>query len=481
MIVKFLNKKSIDVTICNIFENRDAVVVQHTDTLQESCCYNVEAAAFKFGIKATSFHWYYSGLQDGLTEISETGVINFSQYIPTDRYCRADGNSSFLPDYESSTVSAAGAVYYGRTEGESKPTKYPNHGQETFDFSNGVKGYDVLNSVNGSEGNIDFVREMIKIEKWYKDNFGIKGSCGSDRQGRIGSKEIYMPNFLGIRKTSVLADMSYNNIERLDFIHRDLSSRWEDGFINGSVATSNTKLTDSINAAFLNNEFFNDFTHWHRAELYPLNGGIQNLYNLYELIYNSVNGRNAWYASYAQAVEYYWFKRMTKRVRATIVSNVLTLVADFDDEFILDQIAGIDKKLIYDRIKQPLSVLIDTTGTTLAGKNLQGAEMISLGSNQFVVDIPFIIEGNGLKFVVLKETQNPKYKDFTIPVITSNVNRVITTNVPTKAVIFSGEFLSNMSAGKRSNVYNYTHDFNGISGSRLGLISVYGKSSLTDI
>src|SRR5690606_34908847 len=106
-------------------------------------------------------------------------------------------------DYASSTITNQfSADYYGKNIEESKPASYPNQGQELFDYTNGVKGYDVVNGVSGSEGNMDFIREMEHIDKWYLEKFGRLPSTGADRQGRIGSKEIYMPFYLGIRKTS---------------------------------------------------------------------------------------------------------------------------------------------------------------------------------------------------------------------------------------------------------------------------------------
>lgn len=477
MKVKFLPKKSIEVEICDIYEDRDAVIVQHTDTLQENTCFNAEALGFKFGIKPCAFHWPYSALQNGLSDINNTGVLKFGVYVPTDRY-RSETEALYLPDYSTTAVTVNGARYYGKNVGDSKPSGYPNNGQDLYNYTSGVKGYDIVNSKPGSEGNMDFIREMKYIDKWYSDNFARLPSAGSDRQGKIGSKQIYMPYYLGIRSTSFNGNVSYRNLERLDWIHKYLTSRWEYGFIYDDKPLYSQRLIDGINLAFEEKGLFNDFVHWHRTLTY---GGIQQLEELYQLIYNTVNDRNAWYTGYSEAVEYYWFRSMTKRVRASFIEGKLHLIADFDDEFINENLAGIDKKLLYNRIKQPLSVKIDLTGTELAGKEITGANMISLGDNKFIVDIPFEIEENGFKTVVLEITESPSYKDFTAPIILSNISGVITTNTPTKAVMYKGSFGESMTIVKRSNTLSLNHNFNGLNGDKIGLISMYGVSSLIEM
>lgn len=478
MKVKFLPKKSIDVEICDIYEDRDAVIVQHTDTLLTSTCFNAEALGFKFGIKPCAFHWPYTGVQTGLSDIAETGVLKFGVYVPTDRWRRDSENFGYLPDYNATVVSAEGASYYGKVSGESKPKGFPNNGQELFDYTGGVKGYDVGSGLPGSEGNIEFIREMEYIDQWYLDHFGRLPSSGADRQGKIGSKEVYMPYYIGMRKTTFDGNVDYYGLDRLDLIHKDLTSRWENGFMYGNKPQYNQYVIDGINAAFDNNGLFNDFVHWHRT---IANGGIDQLRELYQLIYDTVNGRNAWYTGYSEAIEYYWYRSMVKTVRGSIIDGKLYLVADFDDDFINEQIAGIDKRLLYDRIKQPLSVKINLTGTPLAGKNLGGANMIRTATNQYTVDIPFKFEENGFKTVVISEVNTPDYKWFTAPSIQSNNSGLITTNVPVRAVLFNREFNQTMTVVKRSNIVSTNHDFSGLEGTKIGLVRPTGVSSLIEL
>lgn len=479
MITKFLPKKSIDVEICDIYEDRDAVIVQHTDTAQSNTCYNAEALGFRFGIKPTIFHWPYTGLQTGLSEINDTGVLKFGVYIPTDRWRRDSENNGYLPDYNATVLSEAGALFYGKTAGQTKPAGYPNQGQELFDYTGGIKGYDVASGLPGSEGNVEFIREMEYIDNWFVSTFGRLPSGGCDRQGKIGSKEIYMPYYLGMRSTQTDYNTSYYGLDRLDYIWKKLTSRWENGFLNNDIPTYNTRLIDGINNAFVSKGLFNDFVHWHRT--LTATGGIQLLEQLYTLIHDTVGGRNAWYAGYGEASEYYWFRQMTKTVRGSIIDGRLYLIADFDDDFINEKLAGIDKKLLYNRIKQPLSVKIDLTGTPLEGAALQGADMIHLGNSQFIVDIPFLVEENGFKAVVLSPTTSPIYKDLSSPGIISNVSGVITSNVPTKAVLFNRDFTQQMTVVKRSNLLRTTHDFSGLAGTRIGLVNKWGASTLVTV
>ena len=477
MRVKFLPKKSIEVEICDIYEDRDALIVQHTDTFQSNTGFNVEALGFKFGIKPTAFHWPYSALQEGLTDIYKTGVVKFGVYVPTDRF-RTGSRSGYLPDYTSDTITQAGVDYYGDhlTIGQVKPYR-PNQGQDLYNISNGNVGYDVINGVAGGDGNMGFINEMNYIDDWFYNLFGRLPSVGSDRQGVIGSKEIYMPHYLGIRSTSPNNNVDYYDIDRLEFIHRKISSRWEFAFMNDDFDGYNNALIDSVNKAFTEKGLFNDFVHWHRALSY---GNIHWLHDLYELIHTTVDDRNAWYCGYDEAVEYYWNRKMTKRVRGSFINGKLHLVADFEDEYKDDIISGIAKKLDTRRIHQPLSVKIDLSGTEFDGKDIKGAKIISLGYNQYIIDIPFNKTAMGFNSVILENTLTPEYKDFTKPTIVSNEGGLVTTNIPTKAVIFSGNFNETMSSVDRSNEFSLVHDFSGKSYEYIGIISDTGISSLIE-
>ena len=493
MKVKFLPKKSIDVEICDIYEDRDAVICQHSDTLRDDSTYNVEALGFKFGIKPLCYIWSYGGLAPDLQDIYNTGIMRFGSYIPSDRYRDNSSSFGYLPDYSSTTLSSQGANFYGRTAGESKPASYPNQGQELFDYTSGKRGYDVINSVGGEDGNRGWLNEIQFQQEWFKSLFGRYPSVGADRQGQIGSPEIHMPYYLYVRDTAPNGMTSYGRTNdgrylgfpeqeenRILLMQRFLTSRWEYG-MRGIIplATADANVLNGINDAFTYKGMFTDFLHWYWSISHG--GDVYWLHYLYELIYNSVDGRNAWYCGEDQAIEYMWFRKMTKRVRGYINDGKLHLIADFDDEFFNEKLSGIDKKLVYDRIKQPLSVKIDLTGTELAGKNLKGADMISLGNNQYIVDIPFTIEDNYLQSVVLEEAETPNYKDFNEPLMLSNINGVITTNLPTKAVLFSGEFNESMIAVKRSLELSTSHDFSDASGSKLGLITEWGVTSLVEI
>lgn len=484
MKVKFLPKKDIEVEVCEIYEDRDAVIIQHTDTLLENTAYNVEALGFKYGIKPTAYHWPYGGIQNELTDINNTGIIKFGVYIPTDRY-RGLSNAGVLPDYTNNTITTQfSADYYGKNIGDPKPARV-QQGQDLFDYTNGIKGYDVVNGFSGTDGNMDFIREMEYIDNWYNQNFNRLPSTGADRQGVIGSKEIYMPHYIGIRKTTPdnsLENHEYNDIDRLGFIHKDITSRWENGFAKPNMNEENDLLVLSINRAFEVKGMFNDFVHWHRAITHA--DDIYKLHDLYELIHNTVNGRNAWYTGYSEAVEYYWFKKMVKRVRASFINDKLYLIADFDDEFFNQQIAGIDKKLLYNRMKQPLSVKIDLTGTIFENQDIisNNGGIISLGNNEYIIDIPFIIAENGFKQVVISETTGPKYKNFNNPNVLNFSNGMITTDQPCRAVLFENTFNETMTVSSRKLELNITHSFELDSNSKyIGLITEYGQSILYDL
>lgn len=476
MRVKFLPKKDINVEICNIYEDKEAVIIQSTDTLQSNTAFNCEALSFKYGIKPTVYHYPYANIQTDLKNIQDSDVLKFSIYYPTDRY--RDGNESYiLPDYLSNTLTQEGADFYGRTIGESKQTGYPNQGQELFDYTHGNRGYDVNNSQAGNDGNLGFINEINYIQNWFKKKFGVYSSASSDRQGKIGSKEIYMPYFMSMRRASVdnsLINAYYSDIDRLGFIYKKVNSMWESAFDKEDTSVEDNILVTAINNALMVNGMFHDFSHWHRAR----DGKELKLVELFDLINKTVDNRNVWYASANEACEYYWYRQMVKRVRGSFINGKLYLVADFDDEFFRDKIAGIDKQLLYDRIRQPLSVKVDLTGTILDGKDIKGGGIINLGDNKFIIDIPFNVLGNELQQVEISETTQPIYKNFTKPTVLNYNNGIITTDLPCKAVMFNGDFNAPMTYVKRFNNFSTNHDFNGFSGTKIGLITESGVSIL---
>lgn len=483
MKVKFYPKKYIDVKVCPIYEDKDAVIVQHTDTLLQNTAYNVEALGFKYGIKPTAFVWPYSNTESELNSFDGTGVIKFGVYIPTDMYRTETGENKDLPDYSSATLSEEGAEYYGREFGESKDKGFPNNGQQLFDYTNGVKGYDIANGVAGAEGNKDFIRLMQYIDDWFYEHFNRLPSNGSDRQGKIGSKEVYVPFYLGIRKTQPVTDGTaeiYESgaIDRLSFIHRSITSRWEYTFYNNEPSY-NQVMIDSINRAFEIKGLFNDFVHWHRV--LGVEGGYPLLEQLFKTIHETVGERNAWYTGYGEAVEYYWFKSMIKRAVGGISNsgNEILIVLDFEDDYsgIFD--AGIPMDLLYERLKQPISVMVDLKNTFLEGKiiDAEGCEIVSKGNDVYIINIPF--NGvNGFQQVVIKEAVYKNYKDFEH--ITYQIkNDKIITNKPVKCVFYRGEFDVRMSVISRDNVFSTEHDL--VDGfTKIGLIDNVGQTVLIE-
>lgn len=496
MKVKFLPKKSIEVEICDIYEDRDAVICQHSDTLRDNCTYNVEALGFKFGIRPLCYIWSYTGLATDLRDLYDMGVMRFGQYNPSDRYRDDDGRANYLPDYSSTVLSNQGATFYGRTAGESKPASYPNQGQELYDYSSGRRGYDVINSRAGADGNRGWLNEIEYQHEWFKSIFGRYPSVGSDRQGQIGSPEIYMPYYLYVRDTQTNNMTSYGRAndgrylglpeqeeDRILLMQRLLTSRWENG-MRGIIPleTSNQRLINGVNNAFQYKGMFTDFIHWYWSILHG--GDVYWLHYLYELIYNAVDGRNAWYCGEDQAIEYMWFRRMTKRVRGSFIVDKLYLIADFDDEFINEKLAGIDKKLVYDRIHQPLSVKIDLNGTQFEGKEITSnvSKIISLGNNQYIVDIPFILAENGFKEVVISETTTPNYKNLNKPKVLSFENGIITTDLPCRAVLYDGDFHESMTRSQRQLELKKSHTFVLEENSKyIGLITEDNQSILYEL
>ena len=494
MEVKFWPKKYVDCEICDIYEDRDAVVVQHSDTLQSNTAAYVEALGFKYDIKPTAMVWPYSAITTGLGQIAESGVMKFGIYTPSDRYVGSDGISRVLPDYAGTTYSAAGAAYYGVTQGTPKLSGEPNQGQELYDVSAGVKGYDVSGGHAGTEGNADFERQMDAVMTWYMNEFGRLPSGASDRQGKIGSPEVWIPYFLGIRNTGFNGNTSYGrskaggflgdpgiDLDRVVLMRKVLTSRWENGFLNNNIPLYNQRLIDGINNAFTYKGLFNDFTHWHRA---VTSGDITLLDDLFSLIHSTVGGRNAWYTGFGEAMEYAWYREMASRAVATLVGDNIHIVIDFVDYLKNDDSAGVPMRMLYDRIKQPLSVKIDLTGTVLAGQPIKSSfgKPQHLGGNEFIIDVPFNDPREGFKGVVLSSSGSADYKDFTAPsaeISVSGGNTIVSCNSLCRVVLFNGNLTDNPVIVGRSNELKDQHVIPGL-GNMIGLISESGETVLIE-
>lgn len=240
-----------------------------------------------------------------------------------------------------------------------------------------------------------------------------------------------------------------------------------------ALATAETM----INKAILENGWYNDFSHWHWADVHGDKDQLEQFFSQQNALLNGVN-----YVSLGsgEAVEYMWLRKQFKRGGIYQKGDGLVLICDVKN----------DDNLPYSAISQTLSVEVDVTDTVLANRELEAtSDILKVSENKFIVQVPYN-RRDGFSAVHLNATSNPKYLDLSLPNLISsdtNENKInIVSDKKTKAVLFkipTGGSLYQAEVVERSQEYSEKHTFTTVSGydSYVGLITKAGQSTLTKI
>lgn len=498
-------------TVADHLYGAQASVTQCTDTLASVRAAG-ELCGFKFNVALTAFVSRYDGRLDDVTNIHGTGRIKAGCYIPTDRWKNPNtGNIEIIPDYVATAWTAAGAAVFPVTIGAAKVTRYPNHGQELYELTSGTLGWDHNTGTPGANGGAEWYAVMDEIDSYFQTFLGIKPSTGSYRNGQTGSKFLNMRRFLAGRNS----DLNYTSFEgqaytsygrskatsqllgrpQLDNnrgarISSFCSSRTQDttsGALDmGTQTQAKNFLAAQVAQAILDGGYYMDFNHWHNATAAFMHD------NIISTIGNAVAGANVANLSYSEMMEYLFLRDMVTSVQATGASNI-TVSVTLADPYKGQTIGGIDTAILYDRIRVPISIKINTTGTALEGKELQttNGTVCKLSANEFVLNIPFG-GAEGTVSTTISETVSPNYLSLAKPAISSytkdSSTLTVNTSLPTKAVLFTvaaGGIDYNSAIHARSNSLGAQHTFNisAVSATdlRVGLVTAAGQSILSNI
>jgi hypothetical protein len=258
-----------------------------------------------------------------------------------------------------------------------------------------------------------------------------------------------------VTRLSGAGEVGYDFNERLE--HKSSS------IFNYDVRDFSTSEALSRAEGFLNNAisqegWYNDFSHWHWAEQY---GDINQLEQFFSSQRALLNTTNSVTLGAGEALEYMWLRKQYKRGGLYQDESELVLISD------VKNVEG----LPYKTINTSLSVEVDLTGTILAGKEIESdTDILKVSGDKFIVQVPYS-GSDGFKTVRLRETTNPNYMDFSLPVI-QTVSKTgslldVTTDKPTNIVVFSvpsGGSLYQASVLARSSIMspNHTIDVTGI-------------------
>ena len=169
------------------------------------------------------------------------------------------------------------------------------------------------------------------------------------------------------------------------------TTRWFDNAISQGAEQDSSVFTrvlsevaDEIDATMINGGWFNNFTHWH----WVYNPGTYDYRSIYEGYFDMLAQKNAdneiYFAGYGEAVAYMVYREMISR--AVMYSPVgyensrLVIRLEAKNVFNIDT----------DLLQIPISIKFSTTGTPLEGQTIRCEQnLISLGNNQYIVEIPW--------------------------------------------------------------------------------------------
>lgn len=283
--------------------------------------------------------------------------------------------------------------------------------------------------------------------EWLYNLLGKIPAYWSYANGIRDNDEFALQNSLVTRMSGV-SDTSYDFDDRLGHKTSSLFN-YNVRDIDTSTAINNAKsaLQQTIN----NNGWYNDFSHWHWAELYGDKNQFEQLMIEFKTLLNGIN-----YISLgsSEAIEYMWLRKQFKRGG---------LYQDGDELVLLSEVIN-NNDLPYSVMNSTLSIQIDLTGTILENKDItSNTDILKVDDNKFIVQIPYS-KYDGFRTARIKETTNPKYLNFNKPsIITKNIsesNLTVVTDRLTNVVVFTtpiGGELYQASLVSRSNIMNTNH------------------------
>jgi len=478
-----------------------------TDSRFDTSIYALEMYGFRHNIRVGAFVTNLLGQYvDGIAEAEKSGQIRHDIYFGTDMWKNPVTNViEYIPDYYETTWTEAGAAFFNVTVGEAKITKTPNCGQQMFDISNGHFGYDFNTSTMGETQLEEFIGVPVSQKGWLSSLLGRIISIASYRNGQRATAGLMYLFFNAVRNSTPSpatndreADTRYGPgkglpvtvvFSRTDYINYESSYRWWDGWNDSGLTKEEATnyMIEKIILTLQNEGWYRDFGHVHAMRN---NGTIASIDEFMSIARTAFGEDFVWTCSNGEAIEYLFIRELCSRVIAKEYEGTVFLIADLDDVFKNEVVDGISVATMLDSLNIPLSVRVDLSGTSLAGKNVVSSfgKLRKVDNDIYIAEIPFLSHEEGFLSVFLTEGENGIY-DESLPEFTYSIDAgvlKIVTNVPTKATMFyvltGGNDYDSMPSERSNQEYKKEHSFSLVSGYdfRIGLVSDFGMSSLSD-
>jgi len=424
-------QNSISAVACDHRFGAQATWSHETDTAVVNSFYYAEACAYKFNLALTVFDnpFFQKSSHIPLTqrqEANETGRISFQVYFSSDRW-RApkvpenepDPEKIFpiIPDYYSDKWSETGVVAGFKVQvGQQKPKRFPNHGQQLFDISDGKYGFDVDHD---QPGETDVLTALINYQRsWNLELYGEMPSAAAYRNGQTGAAFTMPKFFLGLRNSDTTGNICYGkSTEHEGFLGNNCNDviipprmclkpgTTRAGDMDASRDEVLRHCGDLLRQAIAANGWYNDFIHWHTNPRYHTT-----LHDFYQSQRAIMAGHDIVTLDYGDAVEHKALRDMAT-IESECRDNSVQLQVTYRDPY------GI---LPLEAINIPLSVKVDLSKSPFRGRDITSPEspgIRKLGDDVYIIEIPFHQREETVIVNILPANTPDKYLDFSLPVV----------------------------------------------------------------
>lgn len=455
MEILFFPANKLNASIPKIYNGHTAIVCHNTDRLIDRHYALAEMYAFKYNVQCTSFLHAFgettSSTLEGVTTVENqnygetikavhnTGRINFGLYWRSDLWINPrTGVQETIPDHNALKWTNLGKQYFPDVVvGTSKPGHYPNHGQQLFDESNGEFGYDMINQVMGASNLSETYLHTEQQLKHIKDISGLDLSSGSYTNGAQGGWNVLMPKLFGMRNSAYgysgnNGNIKYMGLSRQELMMQASTCRGWDAVNAGQIIDQAAALNYSaseIKRAIANGGLYSEFMHWHSLYRKTPNNDVAFFRPFFEMIDTAIDGADVWRAGNNEVNEYYFLANSIDKIGSYVHKNKAFIFLRFKDLFLDSNTNGISNAIDPSRITTPISIEIDLSGTSLAGKlvkSLQARTIRDLGSNKWIVNVsPIDSFKNGfMAFVIEEASDNEQIYDSAQPILVQSSNTI---------------------------------------------------------
>lgn len=433
MDISFFSANTLGASICPIFNGHIAIVCHNTDRLIDRHYALAEMYAFKHNVQCTSFLHAFgettSSTLDGITSVENqnygetiksvhnTGRISFGLYWRSDMWINPrTGAQETIPDYNALKWTSLGKQYFPNVVIDAaKSARYPNHGQQLFDVSNGDFGYDMVNQIMGASNLSETYLHTEQQLNHIKAISGIDLTSGSFTNGAQGGWNVLIPKLLGMRNSAYgyagnNGNIKYFALSRQEMMMQASTCRGWDAVNAGQIVDQTTALNYSaseIDRAIVAGGLYSEFMHWH--SLYR-SGDNAFFEPFMQMVNTAINGRDVWRAGNNEVNEYYVIANSIERIGSYMARGKAYIAVRFKDLFIDSDTNGISNAINPTRMTTPISIQVDLNGTSLAGKNIysrQAQTVRNIGSNHWIINVsPINTYKNGAMLFEVEEAFN---------------------------------------------------------------------------